>query len=61
MSEFIKHVGNVMPVPMLTRVAYRTTNEKVRVSHVHMPIFAGDVNWSDKPSIGRIFDYKVVD
>lgn len=61
MSEFIKHVGNVSPVSMRSRVVYRTTNAEVAVSHVHMSACAGDLDWSDKPSVGRIYDYKVVD
>ena len=59
-KEFIKHTGNNCPVPPSTLVSYRTINDEVSLSHEHYPVYAGDIDWSDRPQVGRIFDYRRV-
>ena len=64
--EFTPHTGSYCPVPPNTRVVYRTTNEEVKVSHIHAPVPAIWLRWgkgSDAkkaPQVGRILDYAVV-
>jgi|GEM_PF-3409361 len=58
-KKFIKHVGNDCPVPPKTLVSYRTKNNEVQLSHEHLPTIASDLDWSDKPKVGRIVDYRV--
>ena len=58
-KKFIKHTGNNCPVPPLTLVSYRTINDEV-ISHEHYPVYACNIDWSDIPQVGRIFDYRRV-
>ena len=58
--NFIKHTGDAMPVHSGKMVAYRTTNEHVPISHIHMPVCAGDLDWTHRPQVGRILEYKVM-
>ena len=64
--EFIKHIGNEMPVKPSARVIYRCISSNGELSHVHHAVEAGDVNWSKtgqnlrSPVLGRVYDYRVI-
>lgn len=54
------HNGILPPVIMRKIVVYRTVDDKGSPSHIHAPIRAEHLDWSNRPSIGRIKDYQVV-
>jgi len=61
--EWFDHGGTMAPVASTTIVVYRTEyHDKYgsSVSHIHAPVRAELINWSAKPSIGRIYKYAVV-
>jgi len=65
--EFITHTGTSRPVPIGTYVIYRTVSEcnKAGVASIsniiHQPMLAENIDWTDKPVLGRIYEYAAVD
>jgi len=56
--NFVSHTTNVIPVKPETLVVYRTSSTATPVSHIHHPIEAGKLNWSDKDQyMGSILEY----
>ena len=56
--KFVEHTTNILPVKPETLVVYRTTSVNTPVSHIHHPIEAGKLNWSDKDQyMGSILEY----
>jgi hypothetical protein len=56
--KFVEHTGNNIPVLPETLVVYRTTSVNTPVSHIHHPIEAGKLNWSDEDQyMGAILEY----
>lgn len=58
--KFSKHLGYRSPVPKTAYVVYRTTSEDTKISHVHVRMLAGLLNWSTDLQFGRIHSYCVV-
>lgn len=58
--QLIKHIGEQCPVPPDAMVMYRTTSIITPLSHIHMPMKAIDLDWTKRPSVGRILEYRVV-
>lgn len=56
--------GSVNPVNDNALILYRTVIEESdgwsKISHIHMPAKAGDINWNNKNGIGRIHKYAVL-
>ena len=64
---FITHSGISRPVPVGTYVIYRTVTEGhydigvLKYSNIiHLPMLAENIDWSEKPVLGRIYDYAIV-
>lgn len=58
-----KHTGFTIPVHDNAKVIYRTigtVNGATKVSHIHMPVKASDINWANATGIGRIYKYAVI-
>ena len=56
--RFIKHTGITSPVSDDTMVVYRTTSRNTPISHVHLPVRAGDINWTEEELyMGRILEW----
>ena len=56
--KFVEHTSNTCPVDPETMVVYRTTSTATPVSHIHHPIKAGELNWSDEDQyMGSILEY----
>jgi hypothetical protein len=56
--NFIEHTTNILPIHPETMVVYRTTSTATPVSHIHHPIEAGKLNWSDEDQyMGSILEY----
>lgn len=56
--KFVQHTNGIQPVSSDTMVVYRTTSTATPVSHIHHPIEAGKVNWSDEDQyMGAILEY----
>jgi hypothetical protein len=55
-----QHNGILPPVIQRKIVVYRTIDDKGSLSHIHAPIRAMYLDWSNRPSIGRIHDFMVV-
>ena len=56
--KFVEHTTNTCPVDPETMVVYRTTSTATPVSHIHHPVKAGELNWSDEEQyMGSILDY----
>jgi len=55
-----KHAGILPPVIKSKIVVYRTRDDKGSASHIHAPIRVEHLDWSARPSIGRIHDYMVI-
>jgi hypothetical protein len=60
--EIKRHNGEECPVPGIDRVTYRAAinGASGTTSKWHVPIAAYELDWSFKPSIGRIYDYIVL-
>lgn len=58
--NFVRHTGETCPVSEMSWVVYTTTSPENRHSHVHVPMLAGDLIWTNGPHMGRIFEYAVV-
>lgn len=59
--NFIEHTGSTIPVDPETIVVYRTTSIPTPVSHIHHPIKAGKLTWSDEDQyMGSILEYAVI-
>ena len=57
--KMTKHKAMHCPVSLEAKVIYRTKFDD-RISHVHLPIEAGKINWGTRCSIGRIHEFAVV-
>jgi len=57
---FIKHTGNVCPIPMDSVVVYRTTSPENFRSHVHVAASADVLTWDDSAHMGRIYEYAII-
>lgn len=55
-----EHKGELCPVPPNRKVIYRTKTTKTDLSHIHAPMEAIRLNWTNSPAIGRIIDYMVI-
>lgn len=56
--KFVEHRGKTCPVDPETMVVYRTTSTATPVSHIHMPVKAGMLNWDDEEQyMGSILEY----
>jgi len=58
--KFVEHEGNRIPVGLELDavVVYRTTSVATPISHIHHPIEAGKLNWSDEDQyMGSILEY----
>jgi hypothetical protein len=55
-----RHLGILPPVIKSKLVVYRTRDEKGSKSHVHAPIRSEHLDWSNRPTLGRICDFMVV-
>jgi hypothetical protein len=58
--KFTEHTGNIIPAELSpsTRVVYRTTSIATPVSHIHHPVMAGLLNWSDEDQyMGSVLEY----
>jgi hypothetical protein len=56
--KFVEHTTNILPLLPETLVVYRTTSVNTPVSHIHHPIEAGKLNWSDEDQyMGSILEY----
>ena len=56
--KFHKHTGISSPVSDDTMVVYRTTSTATPKSHIHLPVKAKDLNWSDDELyMGRILEW----
>ena len=56
--KFVEHRGTTCPVDPETMVLYRTTSIPTPVSHIHMPVKAGLLNWDDAEQyMGSILEY----
>jgi hypothetical protein len=56
--RFIAHTGTTSPVSDDTMVVYRTTSKATPISHVHCPVKASTINWSDEEMyMGRIKEW----
>ena len=68
LAGFTRHTGKTQPVPNSAMVAYRTFHFDIdeydeadfSFSHVNMPVADDNIDWSDKPAIGRVYDYKII-
>ena len=61
--NFVEHKGGSMPKELSkdTLVVYRTTSVPTAVSHVHMPMKAGLLNWDNSEQyMGDILDYALI-
>jgi hypothetical protein len=58
-DDFIRHDESTCPVADHIFVYYRTVSKLNPCSHVHFPVQAGILDWSWKPEMGRIRDYKI--
>jgi hypothetical protein len=56
-----KHNGTIQPVNNRKKVVYRTTHDNGRLSHIHAPVMAEYLNWGRNLTIGRIYDFQVVE
>jgi len=62
-QNFIRHIDDKCPIPDMAKVVYRTAHNCERgkkISHIHAPMLASEIDWSHKPTIGRIYDYLVI-
>ena len=63
--EFIPHTGNSCPVPSMTVVSYRTVVEIDGIdnisAHGYFPMLAGRIDWTNRPVVGRIHSYRVIE
>lgn len=57
--NFIKHTADVQPISDDAVVVYRTISNDETISHVHMPIRAAELNWTNEPDLGRIYEYAI--
>lgn len=58
--KFHPHTSSKSPVSGETVVVYRTTSPENARSHIHFPIKAKHVIWSNVPHLGRILEYAIV-
>lgn len=58
--QLIKHIGEKCPVPPDALIIYRTTSRDTPTSHIHLPMKAIDLDWTNRPKIGRILEYRIV-
>lgn len=55
---FIKHSGITCPIDGNTLVVYKTSSTATPESHIHHPIKADRLNWSEEDLyMGRILEY----
>lgn len=62
--NFVEHNTNTMPRDLAedTLIVYRTTSTATPISHIHLPIAAGLVNWSDEDQyMGAVLEYALYD
>lgn len=62
MKKFIKHTTDTMPKNLTgdTLIVYRTSSTATKISHVHLPIAAKFITWSDEEQcMGAILEYAV--
>ena len=57
--NFIKHTADVQPISDDAVVVYRTISNDETISHVHMPIRAAELNWTNEPDLGKIYEYAI--
>jgi hypothetical protein len=55
-----RHTGILPPVIRSKIVVYRTRDDKGSKSHIHAPIRAEHLDWSARPTLGRVYDYMVI-
>ena len=56
--KFVEHNGTTCPVDPETMVVYRTTSTATPISHIHHPVKARELNWSDEDQyMGSILEY----
>ena len=60
---WVRHTGSQCPVTEHTKVVYRTAYEDdkgLQISHIHLPVTAGVINWKPVKGFGQIYEYAVV-
>jgi hypothetical protein len=56
-TKLTLYAGKMCPVPPDVKVVYRTISHSGHISHIHMGIRAGEINWGIH---GKIYDYGIV-